>query len=378
MSLQPKKNNQNHVCSLAEKNCMSTLSSTSDANFDALVAHPIIKSWLYWLGADIVSQWRTLPIEDWSVSTIFHEVNPQLIGTNSLLLTALAQSKDNHGSILAAIDLEYQEIYLHQAKYFNTGGILKWVIPLAANLANVLTKSTQKCLEQLEVNVDNLRTKLHQKQHIYFLLLSSAGTKTAFACLDSLSEQLQSLVKEYEQQWQKFLYKSNANRYSFENLSTQISHWWEFSKQQKVDWALNSLRLTYKYQLEAQLYNVACQLLKELETHTQQHILWVSEVDLWLAQLQSWFVQQYPLDPVPADFLKQYLSPRINAIGLLEEIEKWIDCTRYEWVNLDSNELSRLRAEILMRIQPACWEFYNECFQVSKKLNSTDITNIQK
>ena len=214
----------------------------------------------------------------------------------------------------------------------NTGGILKWVIPLAANLANVLTKSTQKCLEQLEVNVDNLRTKLHQKQHIYFLLLSSAGTKTAFACLDSLSEQLQSLVKEYEQQWQKFLYKSNANRYSFENLSTQISHWWEFSKQQKVDWALNSLRLTYKY----------------------------------------------PLDPVPADFLKQYLSPRINAIGLLEEIEKWIDCTRYEWVNLDSNELSRLRAEILMRIQPACWEFYSECFQVSKKLNSTDITNIQK
>lgn len=372
--------NQNNGNSLVGNHIYPSIlnASTSNSLSEVTLAHPIIKSWLYWLGADLVSQWRTLPIENWSFATVFHEINPQLSSASSLLLTALAQSKVTNDSILDLLELKYQSIYQQQARYFTTTRILKWVIPLAATLANALTKSTQKCLEQLEINVDDLRTKLHQKQHIYFLVLSSAGTKSAFACLDSLSEQLHSLTQEYERQWQKSLFKSSASRHSFENLSAQISQWWELSRQQKADSALNSLRLTYKYQLEGQLYNAACQLLKELETQTQQHILYVTEVDLWLAQLQSWFVQQYPLDPVPTDFLKHYLSPRINAVEFLKAIEEWADCTTYNWVRLDEDELSDLKAEILRRLQPICWEFYTECFQINKRLSSNDITHLQK
>jgi hypothetical protein len=159
-------------------------------------------------------------------------------------------------------------------------------------------------------------------------------------------------------------------------LSAQISQWWQFPKQQKADSALNSLRLTYKYQLSGQLYNAACQLLRELESQTQQQILMLADVDLCLADLQSWFTQQYPLAPVPSEFLKHYLSPRINPRQFLENIEQWVGTTKEQWVSLDNNELSRLRTEMILRLQPECLQFYTECFQVNKKLASSDFTNL--
>lgn len=371
--------NQNSVYSLIENNSSSLdLNIATNISSSDTLTHPIIKTWLYWLGADLVSQWRTLPTEEWSLATIFQEVNPELTCANSLLLDGLTQSKTNSGSIVADLDTEYQNIYQQQLRYFTTGGILKWVIPVAADLANSLTKSLQKSLEQLQSNLEQLQIKVHQKLQIYFYLLKSAGTKTAFASTDSLSEKLQDLSKKYEWQWQDYLYKSNASKHSFENLSAQIFQWWQPDKQRRANSALNALLLTYKFQLQAQLCNAACQLLKELETQTQQHILIIAEVDLWLAQLQSWFMQQYPLDPVPTDFLKQYLSPRINAYQFLEEIEEWTGVTRDQWVNLDTNELSSLKSEILMRLQPVCWKFYIECFQVNKHLNISNSTSLEK
>jgi hypothetical protein len=364
---------QHNVYSLVENNIIpQSLNITTSTNLSQFtVAEQTISAWVYWLGSDLVSQWRTLPIEEWSLATIFEQLNPQFYCANSLLLTALGQSKTSSGELVAELNIGYQEIY-QQPKYLTSSGTLKWLIPLTATLATSLTKSLQKCLEQLEVNLDESRTQAHQKLQIYFYLLRSAGTKTAFARLDDLSAQLQSLIKEYEWQWQENLYKSNASRHSFENLSAQISQWWELSKQQKADSALNSLRLTYKYQLSGQLYNAACQLLKELESQTQQHILMLANVDLCLADLQSWFTQQYPLEPVPADFLKHYLSPRINPRQLLSEIEQWAGIPKQEWMNLDQNKSDQLKTEILDKLQPVCWQFYTECFQVSKKLTSSD------
>ncbi len=81
------------------------------------------------------------------------------------------------------------------------------------------------------------------------------------------------------------------------------------------------------------------------------------------------------MSPVPGDFLKQYLSPRINALEFLKEIEQWLGSSRYEWVNLDEIDSLRLRQEILIRLQPVCWDFYTECFQVRKKLSSSDFSN---
>ena len=371
--------NQNSVYSLVENNSSSLdLNTATNNSCSDPLTHPIIKTWLYWLGADLVSQWRTLPIEEWSLATIFQEVNSELTCANSLLLESLTQSKTNSASIVTDLDTEYQNIYQQQLRYFTRGGILKWVIPLAADLANSLTKSLQKSLEQLQSNLEQLQIKVHQKLQIYFYLLKSAGTKTAFASTNSLSENLQDLSKKYEWQWQDYLYKSNASKHSFENLSAQIFQWWQPDKQRKANSALNALLLTYKFQLKAQLCNAACQLLKELETQTQQHILRLAEVDLWLSQMQTWFGQQCPLDPVPADFLKQYLSPRINAFQFLEEIEEWTGATRYQWVNLDTKELSRLKSEILMRLQPVCCQFYTECFQVHKHLNTSNSSNLSK
>lgn len=370
--------NHNQVYSLVENNIVpQSLNTANNTNLSQFtVAEQTISAWVYWLAGDIVSQWRTLPIESWSLATVFDGLNPEISCAESLLLTALAQSKVDNGSFLIELDADYQEIYQQQFKYFTNTQVLKWLIPLTATLTDYLTKRTQNCLSQLSNNVDNLKTQVHQKLQIYFYLLRAAGTKTAFACSDCLSVQLQSLIKEYEWQWQECLYKSNASKHSFENLSAQISQWWQISKQQKADSMLNALLLTYKFQLEGQIYNAACQLLKELESQTQQHILMLADVDLCLADLQSWYWQQYPLEPLPTEFLKHYLSPRLNPRQFLEEIEQWAGVTKEQWASLENNELSQLRSEIILRLQPECLQFYTECFQINKKLISRDFTDL--
>lgn len=374
MPAAPEEFSSERVYSLVENksNSNNFQSVTNTRTEDLTVAPTTIKAWQHWLAAELVSQWRCLAIEEWSLATIFQECNPKLTSSDSLLLDALAKSNTGNGSFIDDLNVEAQKLYQQQIKYFNKNGILRWLIPATANLANHLTKSISSYQSQLDMNLDNLRPAIHQKLQIYFYLLKSAGTKTTFAQLINLSEELQSLAKEYELYWQECLYKSNASQHSFENLSAQISHLLEFSKQQKADAALNALRLTYQYQLQGQLYNVASQLLKELETQVQQHLLILTHVDLYLDNLQFWYAQQYPLSPVRGDFLKHYLSPRINALGFLKEIEQWLGSDRYEWVNLDEIDSLRLRQEILIRLQPICWNFYTECFQVQKKLSSSD------
>ena len=374
MPASPEEFSSERVCSLVESRqagqTLNTVNAPSDLEFT--IAPTTIKAWQHWLAAELVSQWRSNSTEEWPLATIFQELNPTLTRNNSPLLDALAKSNTGNSSFVDDLNVEAQKLYQQQIKYFNTNGILRWLIPATANLANHLTKSISCYQSQLDINLENLRSSIHQKLQIYFYLLKSAGTKTAFAQLICLSEELQFLAKEYELHWQECLYKSNASQHSFENLSAQISHLLEFSKQQKADAALNALRLTYQYQLQGQLYNVASQLLKELETQLQQHILILTHVDLYLDHLQFWYAQQYPLSPIPADFLKHYLSPRINPLGFLKEIEQWLGSSRYEWVNLDEIDSLRLRQEILIRLQPICWNFYTECFQVQKKLSSSD------
>ena len=374
MPASPEEFSSERVCSLVESRqagqTLNTVNDPSDLEFT--IAPTTIKAWQHWLAAELVSQWRSNSTEEWPLATIFQELNPTLTRNNSPLLDALAKSNTGNGSFVDELNIEAQKLYQQQIKYFNTNGILRWLIPATANLANHLTKSISCYQSQLDINLENLRSSIHQKLQIYFYLLKSAGTKTAFAQLICLSEELQFLAKEYELHWQECLYKSNASQHSFENLSAQISHLLEFSKQQKADAALNALRLTYQYQLQGQLYNVASQLLKELETQVQQHLLILTHVDLYLDNLQFWYAQQYPLAPVPANFLKQYLSPRINALKFLSGIEQWLGSSRYEWVNLSEIDSLRLRQEILIRLQPICWNFYTECFQVQKKLSSSD------
>lgn len=141
----------------------------------------------------------------------------------------------------------------------------------------------------------------------------------------------------------------------------------EFDKRVKANSALNALRLIYKYQLSGQVYNVACQLLKELEAQTQQQLFLLTEVDSCLAELQTWFIQQYPLESMPADLLKNYLSPRVNTVMLLKEVEEWVGTTRYEWADLDGHMTASLKSQLLMHLQPICWNFYTECCQLDKK-----------
>lgn len=358
-------------------NSESLSTATNSSSEEFAITDSTIRAWQYFLAADLVSQWRSLPVEEWDISAIFPEFNPELKRGNSLLLTRLSDSKTSNNSFLDTLDTEFNEIYQQPLKYFSNSGIIKWLIPATAKLTNYLTKYIQSCLEQLEVNLDNLRPRLHQNIQIYFYSLNG-GTTSASACLNSLSEKLHCLAQEYEMQWQESLYKSNASRHSFENLSAQVSRLLEFSKQQKAESALNALRLTYKYQLSGQLYNAACKLLKSLSDQVQERILMLNEVDRFLERLQSEYVQQHPLLPVTAAFLKHYLSPRIEANQFLKEIEQWANNTMSEWASLEVVEISRIKQEILIRLQPVCWDFYCECYQVERKLSSSNFTDLSR
>lgn len=179
---QSEKDDRHNLDSIVEYHTSTRNINTTIALRSDISTHPIVKPWLYWLAADVISQWRSLPIEEESFATIFQEVNPKINSDSSPLLSALTISKENQNSI-ASIDLKYKEICQRN----NTTNILKRIISLAEALGSSLTAYTDKCLKQLEANAESIRVNLHQKQQAYFFVLRTAGTKTASACLNSLT-----------------------------------------------------------------------------------------------------------------------------------------------------------------------------------------------
>ncbi len=132
MPAAPEEFSSERVYSLVENQSNSknlqTVSNTTPEDFT--VAPTTIKAWQHWLAAELVSQWRSLPTEEWPLATIFQELNPTLTRNNSLLLDALAKSNTGNGSFVDDLNIEAQKLYQQQIKYFNKNVILQGSISI--------------------------------------------------------------------------------------------------------------------------------------------------------------------------------------------------------------------------------------------------------
>lgn len=346
--------------SLVNSSYQKLSTAINTTSVELAIANPLVEAWVYWLAADVVSQWRSLPAEEYSLESIFEELNPELDGEKSNLFNALTKTKNNN-SFLEELDKEVEKNYQLPFHYFTNRGIVNCLLPSTERLTNYLTTFLSNCLEQLKDNFDDLQPQLHQKQQAYFYLLKTAGTKITLNYLENLSREYNLLLKRCQLKLQENSDKTNDCKKSFEILSAQVFQWWEFSKQKKAEAVLNALLLSYKYQLLTRVYNVVCELLTQLESQLEQHILIVREVDYYLELLQTSYLKGYALDAVTDNFLKCYLSPKVNV----QEVEKWLD-SKYNFIKLNDNELLHLKQEILIHLKPYCFDFYTECFQLKK------------
>ena len=129
--------------------------------------------------------------------------------------------------------------------------------------------------------------------------------------------------------------------------------------------ALEAMKKVYQFRLEAHMFDLAYQIINDLKTQVQQHAQIVARADLWLGRLQSWLQEQYPLEPIPSSFLKNYLAPGIDVSQLQLEMESWACCVLFEWAFADDKiSIESLGEQIIKKIHPICWQFYVECLQI--------------
>lgn len=359
------------------------INSTTDPSFSQIaITDETIKARIYWLAADLVSQWRSLPAERWDLSTIFQDLNPERTEnlpefnfTSSLLLNSLANSKINCSSLVVNLEKNYREFFSNQFNYFNSNNVTVWLVPATVDVTKFLIESTQKCLQQLEDNFELITTQAHQKLELHFLFLQSFGTDAAIESLLFLIQELEVLIKNYSSYSQEYESLIESSKQSFRNLSSQLSKWWIANKKHKASSALNALFLSYKLQLEVQINNAGHQLLIILKERIEKYIDSLSTIDRWLSELQGWFSLQYPLEPINPSLLRD-LTYRIDPMIFKEEIEKWAKLPLCEWNTLNEAQNFQLKEQILIRLQQVCWEHYTEALLVIEKLRDNKFMKI--
>lgn len=357
---------------------LSKLNNVDTSITQHTISEEIIKARIYWLAADLVSQWRSLPAERWDLETVFQEFNPELKEgiseftlSTSLLLNCLAYSKTSYSSLLVELEKNYSE----QFNLLKNRGIVKTLVPVTVDITNFLLVSTEKCIQELQDNFESVTTKAYQNLEIHFYYLRDFGTNSVMDCMVFLIQELENLIKEYELKCQFYEDLIASSKQSFNNLSLQLLKWRPFSIKPTVESVFNALFVSYKLQLELKLYGAACQLLKMLKERVDKYTDSVAIIDKWLSELQSWFSLQYPLEPVNPTLLKD-LSYRVEPILFRKEIEEYINLTLYEWNSLDETQLKDLKEQILSRVQLVCWEHYQESLLIKEKLSNRSFMKI--
>lgn len=258
------------------------------------ISEEIIKARIYWLAADLVSQWRSLPAERWDLETIFQELNPELKEssanftlTHSLLINCLAYSQNSYRSLL----VEIEESYSQQFGYLKNQDKVKLLIPATVDITKFLNTSIEECTKQLQNNFESVTTNAYQKLEMHFYYLRDFGTDSVIDCTVLLMQELELLIKKYESDCQIYEDLIDSSKQSFNNLSFQLLEKFKwlmqiFSKKPTVDEVFYALFMSYKLQFELKLFSAGYQLLKMLKERVDKYIDSVSTIDRWLSELQ--------------------------------------------------------------------------------------------
>lgn len=372
-----------------------TYSQLSELRFAHIPLPPSeLESWVYWLAAEVTTQWRDLPVEGLSVeAAIIDELGLTTAENVSSLLTALDRSDTNIPlskelalRIQALHDQHQQELeHSHSRAWLDLEAtkLAKWFsqVPSLPLTSSQPIAESGGCLTQLQFNALALRSKaLHTLQEC-FVRLYQAGPRAVLRWLKSLTGALQVIRANYEAQRQECLQRESSAWQAYHNLSTKPGERkWVLFGPRMMNWeaALRALGIAYHSRLEAEVYTLASQLVGELAQQTNVYATAIAQTDALLTSLQDWFTEHCPSKLAFTPLLRDYLIARVDLLKLLRELEHWTDCSLEQWGTLEPTQSEALREQILARLQSLCLEMYVECCCSALTLSTPDLIHSNK
>ena len=347
-----------------------------------------LENWSYWLAAEVVGQWRDLPVEDDFLAAIVNELRLSSAESRTSLLDALDQTATDTPLTLQ-LTMRFQSLRerqrqqklapSHWQKWLEqeVAGLAEWfnqLSPVDSGLSQFPTEESG-CLAQLQSNLLALRSKVQQQLQDCFVQLQRSGSRTFLRCLGSLGEALDSIRADYEAQRQDHLRRESSAWRAYYTLSAPLEERkWRWFSQGRLDWeaVLRALATAYDFKLRAEMYTQVAQLVGELAQQTRLYAALIMREDAMLASLQDWFTERGSVEPLFVPLLKHSLAEQVNPAQLRSELESCVSRTFDQWDALESTQSATLCEQILARTRPLCLEVYAECCRCLLNLDLRD------
>ncbi len=350
-------------------------------------SNPRLENWSHWLAAQVVEQWRDLPVEDHSMVAIVNELGLSSAEGRVSLLDAL--SKATTGTPLTLqLTMRFQLLRERQRKQRlapaqqkqwldqEVAGLAQWFSQPSPAPSEPSQLSTEEsgCLAQLQSNILVLRSKVRHQLQDCFVQLQRAGSRTLRQRLEVLSEALDAIRADYEAQRQDYLRRESSAWRAYYTLIAPLEERWGLFGRGRLDWeaVLRALTMAYDFKLGAEMSTQAAQLVGELAQQTRLYAASVLQVDAFLASLQNWFTERGSVEPLFVSLLQDSLAAQANPAQLRSELENWVSCTFDQWDALELTQTAALREQILARTLPLCLDVYVECCRCLLNLDPPD------
>lgn len=324
-----------------------------------------------WLSAMLVGQWRDLPAVEDSVDAIISAIGLTDIESGSLLSGLDATTTDTVFTFELVVRIQAIRERQHKLK-LSPARLPEWLEQQATELAAwfALPSDTSSdssaggCLAQLQVNFLALRSKLLDQLEDHFTRWRYSGSRPLLQWLALLDEALEQIRADYESRRQDCLRCEGSAWRAYYKLSVPDGERvWGLPDRRRLDWeaAVRALAAVYDFKIKVQLYTLAAQIVGELIQRTRLYTTSLTQTDLKLAELQVWFTERCPDEPLFAPLLTNYMTRRLDASRLRSELEDWADCKLERWSAMDGVQTEALCRQMLLRMQPLCLELYAEC-----------------
>lgn len=347
-----------------------------------------LEKWSYWLGAQVIEQWRNLPVEGSSLEAIVNALGLSSAESRAPLLAALDNAAMDTPLTLQ-LTMRFQSLRerqrkqklapSHQKQWLDqeVAGLAQWFShpSPAPSEASQLSTEESSCLAQLQSNVLALNLKVRHQLEGCFVRRQRSGSQDLLQWLGSLGEALDGISADYEAQRQDYLRRESSAWRAYYTLSAPLEERrWGFSGWERMDWEsiLRALATAYDFKLGAEMYTQAAQLVSQLAQQTRQYASSVLQVDAFLAKLQVWFTDRGSVEPLFVPLLKNSLLERVNPVQLRSEVESWLSCAFDHWDTLDPTQTAALCEQILARTRPLCLEVHAECCRYLLTLDHLD------
>lgn len=348
-----------------------------------------LEGWSYWLAAQIVEQWRNLPVAaESSVAKAIAALGLSSTGSKFPLVATLDQTTtDTSLTQQLAVRVKALDKQQRQKRSFSSqqqwldqeiAKLAKWFNqPLAAIATTPLSSVAESGgMAQLQFNVLTLRSRLQQQLPTSLPQLPHAGSQAILSWLSAFGKALAEIQAVDEVQRQDNLQRESSAWRAYYKLRTLLPRHRQWSNPKQLDWevVIRAPAKALNFRLQGELHGYAAQLVNELAEHTQQAATTVAQIDTVLADLQTWFNHRSSVESIFLPLLSNTLNLRVNPAQILSQLESEVGCPLQQWNTLDASQIAVLRQQLLTKTQPLCLEIYTEC---CRSLLNLDLTTCQ-